>query len=207
MRKPAKKNFVFVTVAAIFVIFSGWAAYSDQGGVIEITKNATALFDDQKRVDSVLPLTDSTVMVKERYQGGRFLTETRKDKMTRFTCSKCHNNKNVTIVRAAEMAHGDITLVHGGGTKPLSCFTCHSKDERDFLETETGIKVDMDHSYQMCGQCHFRQKKDWVGGAHGKRVYYWAGERVVKNCASCHDPHAPRFEKRWPKTYSPPYQK
>ena len=207
MKKPAKKNFVFGILAALLVIFSGWAAYCDQGGVIQIYKNATAPFDDQKRVDSVRPLTESTVMVKERYQGGRFLTETRKDKIERFTCSKCHNHTNVTIVRAAEMAHGDITLGHGGPTKPLSCFTCHSKEERDFLVTEAGNKVDMDHSYQMCGQCHFRQKKDWVGGAHGKRVYYWAGERVVKNCASCHDPHAPRFEKRWPKTYSRPYQK
>jgi hypothetical protein len=207
MKKPAKKNFVFRILAALFVSFSGWVAYSAQSGVIEIYKNATAPFDDKKSFDSVLPLTDNTVAVRERYQGGRFRTETRKDKIERFTCSKCHNNKNVTIVRAAEMAHGDITLVHGGRTKPLSCFTCHSKEERDYLVTEAGIKVDMDHSYQMCGQCHFRQKKDWVGGAHGKRVYYWAGERVVKNCASCHDPHSPLFKKRWPKTYSPPFKK
>jgi hypothetical protein len=32
------------------------------------------------------------------------------------------------------------------------------------LVTEQGMQVDIDHSYQMCGQCHFRQKKDWVGG-------------------------------------------
>ena len=31
------------------------------------------------------------------------------------------------------------------------------------------------------------------------------GRRIfVQNCASCHDPHAPLFEKRWPKTYSQP---
>ena len=46
-----------------------------------------------------------------------------------------------------------------------------------------------------------------VGGAHGKRLSYWAGQRVVTNCASCHNPHSPRFEKRWPVTYSPPYKK
>lgn len=207
MRKTVRKNCLLGILAVLFINFSGWVAYSDQGGVIEIYKNATAPFDDEKNVASVLPLTDNTVVVKERYQGGRFWTETRKDKIQRFTCSKCHNNENVTIVGAAEMAHGEIDLVHGGQTKPLSCYTCHSKDERDYLETEAGVKVDMDHSYQLCGQCHFRQKKDWVGGAHGKRVYYWAGKRVVKNCASCHNPHSPRFEKRWPKTYSPPYKK
>jgi hypothetical protein len=207
MKTPLFKKSLYGIMVVFMLIFSSGPVYSDQGGVQKIYKNATAPLDDEKRVDSVLPLTDNTVMVGERYQGGRFWTETRKDKMERFTCSKCHNNKNVTVARAAEMAHGDIALVHGGQTKPLSCFTCHKKDERDYLVTEAGVKVDMDHSYQMCGQCHFRQKKDWVGGAHGKRVDYWAGQRVVKNCASCHDPHSPRFEKRWPKTYSPPYEK
>jgi formate-dependent nitrite reductase cytochrome c552 subunit len=27
---------------------------------------------------------------------------------------------------------------------------------------------------------------------------------VVYNCASCHNPHSPRFEKRFPATYSVP---
>jgi hypothetical protein len=205
MKKTQSRNCLFGMLTALFITFSGWVANSDQGGVIEIYKNATAPFDDQKNVVSVLPLTDNTVLAKERYQGGRFWTETRKDKIQRFSCSKCHNNKNVTIVRAAEMAHGDIALNHGAQAKPLSCYTCHDKEQRDLLVTEAGVPVDMDHSYQMCGQCHFRQKKDWVGGAHGKRVHYWAGKRVVKNCVSCHDPHSPRFEKRWPKTYSPPH--
>jgi cytochrome c2 len=46
-----------------------------------------------------------------------------------------------------------------------------------------------------------------VGGAHGKRISYWAGQRVVKNCTACHDPHSPRFKKRWPVIYSPPLSK
>jgi formate-dependent nitrite reductase cytochrome c552 subunit len=175
--------------------------------VVQTYKNATAPFDDQKQVDAVLPLALKTVQVTERYPGGRFWTETRKDKLERFSCSQCHNNKPVTVRRAAEVAHGAIVLNHGSQDRPLACYTCHNKDERDFLVTEQGEKVDMDHSYQMCGQCHFRQKKDWVGGAHGKRISYWAGQRVVKNCTACHDPHSPRFEKRWPKTYSPPLSK
>ena len=106
------------------------------------------------------------------------------------------------VIELKRDAHGEIVLNHGSEARPLSCYTCHKKDERDFLITEEGTKIDMDHSYQMCGQCHFRQKKDWVGGAHGKRVSWWAGDRVVKNCTSCHDPHAPRFKKQWPETYS-----
>ncbi len=207
MKTPAFRNCLLGILSAMLIVFAGTATYSGQGGVVQTYKNATAPFDDAKRVDGVVPLPDKAVMVKSRYQGGRFWTETRKDKIERFECSQCHNNKKVQIAQAAEIAHGDIALVHGGQEKPLSCFTCHKEDERDSLETEAGVKVDMDHSYQLCGQCHFRQKKDWVGGAHGKRITYWAGKRVVKNCTSCHDPHAPRFEKRWPKTYSPPFRK
>ncbi len=207
MKKQTFKSYLFWILPALLLIFSGWKAYSRQGGVVQTFKNATAPFNDEKSIDSLLPLPDNTVMVKTKYQGGLFWTETRKDKIERFRCSQCHNNKKVEIAGAAEMAHGDIVLVHGGREKPFYCFTCHKWDERDFLVTEKGLKVDMDHSYQMCGQCHFREQKDWIGGAHGKRVSFWAGRRVVKNCASCHNPHSPLFEKRWPKTYSRPLGK
>ena len=207
MKIPTFKTCLSGIIVALLTIFSGGTVYADQSGIQKIYKNATAPFDDEKSVAAVISLPENIVLVNTRYQGGRFWTETRKDKMQRFKCSQCHNNKNVTVVNAAEIAHGDVTLNHGGQVKPLSCYTCHKKDERDFLVTEAGSKIDMDHSYQMCGQCHFRQKKDWVGGAHGKRISYWAGKRVVQNCASCHDPHSPHFEKRWPKTYSPPYTK
>jgi hypothetical protein len=182
-------------------------AYSAEGGVVQMYKNATAPIDDEKQIDAVLALPIKSVRVMEKYQGGYFRTETRTEKIQRFKCSQCHNNKPVRAAQAAEMAHGEIVLVHGSPTRPLSCYTCHNKDERDSLVTEQGINVDMDHSYQLCGQCHFRQKKDWVGGAHGKRISYWAGQRVVKNCTGCHDPHSPRFKKRWPAAYSPPLSK
>lgn len=207
MKTKALLKYLFGSMVLLLVIFAGWTAHSGQGGVSRIYKNANAPFDDEKRVKSVLALPDDTVLVKTRYQGGVFWTETRKDKVKRFKCSQCHNSQSVSIAGAAEMAHGDIQLDHGGSESPLSCFTCHDSEERDALVTEAGVQVDMDHSYQMCAQCHFRQKKDWVGGAHGKRVSYWAGQRVVKSCVSCHNPHSPRFEKRWPATYSPPYQK
>lgn len=190
-------------VPVLIVILTGWNAYSEKGGLVQIIKNATTPFDDSV-VESVPPTPEDAVLAKVKYQGGLFRVETRKDKIERFKCSQCHNKQTVTIAGAAETAHGDINLIHGDQGKMLTCFTCHDKNNRDVLITEKGTKVDMDHSYQLCGQCHFRQKKDWIGGAHGKRVSWWAGDRVVKNCASCHNPHAPRFEKRWPKTYSRP---
>jgi len=207
MKTPTVKKCLWAILSFLLVFLSGSTAYSEQSGVTQIYKNANTPFDNQQSVTSVIALPKETVLARTPYQGGRFWTETRKDKIERFKCSQCHNNKPVSVVKAAEMAHGDVRLNHGSPDKPLSCYTCHNKEERDFLVTEAGTKIDMDHSYQMCGQCHFRQKKDWVGGAHGKRLSYWAGQRVVKNCASCHNPHSPRFEKRWPVTYSPPYKK
>jgi len=197
------KKYVMGILSALIVILTGWSAYSGKGGVVQTIKNATAPFDNRK-IESVPPASQRTVVAKVKDQAGLFRVETRKDKIERFKCSQCHNNQTVTIANAVATSHGDINLIHGEKYKPLACFTCHDKENRDLLVIEKGTKVDMDHSYQLCGQCHFRQKKDWIGGAHGKRVSWWAGERVVKNCASCHDPHAPRFEKRWPKTYSRP---
>ena len=207
MKTPLFKNWFWGILPVLLLILAVGLAYSTEGGVVQTYQNATAPFDDEKQVDAALSLPIGSVLVTERYQGGRFRTETRKDKMQRFKCSQCHNNKPVRVAKAAEIAHGEIVLNHGSEARPLSCYTCHNKEERDFLVTEQGTKIDMDHSYQMCGQCHFRQKKDWVGGAHGKRISYWAGQRVVKNCASCHDPHSPRFKKRWPAIYSPPLSK
>ena len=190
--------------SATLILLVGLTALGEKGGVTQTYKNATASFDDQKNVARAIVLPKDVVLVNTRYQGGRFWTEARKPKIGRFKCSQCHNNKEVHLVKAAEIAHGEIVLDHGAEDKPLSCYTCHKKDARDYLVTEAGTEIDMDHSYQMCGQCHFRQKKDWVGGAHGKRIAYWAGQRVVKNCTSCHDPHSPHFAKQWPKTYSRP---
>jgi hypothetical protein len=207
MKTPILKNCLWGILTVLLLMFAAALAYSTEGGVVQIYKNATAPFDDEKQIDAALTLPIPSVLVTERYQGGRFRAETRKDKIQRFKCSQCHNNKPVKVARAAEIAHGEIALNHGSEARPLSCYTCHKKDERDFLITEEGTKIDMDHSYQMCGQCHFRQKKDWVGGAHGKRISHWAGQRVVKNCTGCHDPHSPLFEKRWPATYSPPLSK
>lgn len=198
------KNRLFRVLPVLFLTIFVDVAFSGQDGVIATYKNATTPFDREKQLDAVIPFPDNTILVNIKYQGGRFWTQTRKDKIERYKCSQCHNNKEVKVTKAAEIAHGEITLIHGGNQRPLQCFTCHKKDTRDLLVTEKGVTIDMDHSYQLCGQCHFRQKKDWVGGAHGKRVGFWAGKRLVTNCTSCHNPHSPKFEKQWPSTYSLP---
>jgi len=192
--------------AIVLVLCLQGQVMAGERGVTQKYKAATTAFD-QTKVQAVIDLPKDMVRVKGRYQGGPFWTQTRKDKITRYKCSQCHNQETMQITDAARIAHGTIVLDHGGVEKPLSCFTCHSKEQRNLLVTESGDTVDLDHSYQLCGQCHFRQKKDWAGGAHGKRIGYWAGRRVVKSCTACHDPHSPLFKKRWPKTYSSPTAK
>lgn len=206
MKRPMYKNGFWRLGAILLLLGFHGPVQAGEGGVTQKYKHAMAPFD-QTKVQAVIDLPENTVMVNGRYQGGAFWTETRKDKVTRFKCSQCHNKETVRVTDAARTAHGMIVLDHGGVEKPLACFTCHSRDQRDLLVTESGESVDLDHSYQLCGRCHFRQKKDWTGGAHGKRIGYWAGRRVVKSCTACHDPHSPRFKKRWPKTYSSPTAK
>jgi hypothetical protein len=70
----------------------------------------------------------------------------------------------------------------------------------DELRTATGKWVSFDHSYLVCGSCHAKQLMDWAGGAHGKRLQYWHGARIIETCTGCHNPHQPRFPKHWSKT-------
>ena len=159
---------------------------------------------DSRSVSQVRPIIQSTVLAREKYQGGPFRVLARKQDIERYKCSSCHTAKEVRGKNAFELTHGNVVINHGQEGSALSCIDCHHPEDFDSLEDKKGRKIDFDHSYQLCGQCHFRQKRDWLGGAHGKRVSYWAGDRVIYNCTTCHDPHAPKFAKRFPATYSVP---
>ncbi len=179
------------------------AVMAGRGTVLERIHGADEPFDNMK-IESVHQLTLTTVVAKESYQGGEFRVLARKEFISRFRCSVCHTKKPVLVRDGALFTHSDITIKHGQGGDALICMDCHHEKERDFLADSQERKIDFDHSYQLCGQCHFRQKRDWLGGAHGKRETYWAGERVVRNCTSCHNPHSPAFAKKMPETYSLP---
>jgi hypothetical protein len=205
MKKTTFTKSLIPMILLLFFLFPALIAFSSQQGVMSKVKKATEKIDKKVQVEASIPMPKNIVKTTMQYQGGDFYTEARKPEIKRFRCGTCHNNKKVNILNAEKISHADIKVVHGDKGKPLDCNTCHNKENRDFLVTSKQSKIDFDHVYDMCGQCHFRQKKDWIGGAHGKRVTYWDGERVVKNCTSCHNPHSPLFEKRWPETYSVPH--
>lgn len=176
---------------------------AEQNSVLERIQAAGEPFDNSE-IESAHQLTVKTVVARETYQGGEFRVLARKDFIERYRCSVCHTDKPMVGRDSLLFTHGDIKLNHGRAGASLVCTECHHEKERDFLADSQGLKIDFDHSYELCGKCHFRQKRDWVGGAHGKRETYWAGERVVRNCTSCHNPHAPAFTTKMPETYSLP---
>ena len=206
MKKQMLNKGLLLMISLLVVLLTTGTCFSSDNGVMDRIKQATEKKNHADKIDIAITVPLKTVKVSTDYQDGQFFTKARKNEIKRFRCSSCHNNKEVMIRKASRIAHGDVKVIHGGIGKPLACYTCHSENDRDFLNTSKNNKIDMDHVYEMCGECHFRQKKDWIGGAHGKRVTYWAGERVVENCTSCHDPHSPRFKKRWPATYSVPFK-
>jgi 5-methylcytosine-specific restriction endonuclease McrA len=130
----------------------------------------------------------------------RFFVVARTPAIQTYPCSTCHT---VPIERmrgsagSPKRAHWDVTLRHAPPAV-MRCGTCHTPDTPGTLHMLERTKVDLDHSYQVCAQCHARPADDWASGAHGKRVGGWAPPRVVLACSQCHDPHQPRWDTRWP---------
>lgn len=116
-----------------------------------------------------------------------------------YPCTDCHDNqtqKANPVERELEEEHDDLKFVHGEGR--FWCLSCHSKNERDELEDLKGRKVSYDASHKICLQCHSQRTQDFARGGHGKRVGAWMGERKLKACVECHDPHAPAIKARKP---------
>lgn len=202
MRLSSSSSFSALLLGIL--LLANQASLASEGSVTDRIMEANDPFD-ASQIESTHPLPDKTVWAKETSQGKEFRVLARKNFIERYRCSTCHNNdKKVLAKNAALLTHGNITMNHGQGENNLTCVECHHAKDRDTLVDKQGEKIDFDHSYQLCGQCHFRQKRDWIGGAHGKRVKYWAGGRVIRNCTTCHNPHAPKFTKRMPATYSLP---
>lgn len=115
-----------------------------------------------------------------------------------FPCKECHDESLPTDPKERAMPedHGDIDLKHGGGR--FWCLTCHDADNRDVLRGLKGQPIAFDEQFLLCGQCHFRRQRDFLFGAHGKRIGSWQGERVLAPCTSCHDAHDPSIKPRKP---------
>ena len=120
--------------------------------------------------------------------------------VTHDPCTSCHEGQGIVDGRQAEEGEGihqNIQPVHPAQTG-AQCLTCHVADDVGRLRLERGGSTSIDHAYELCAQCHFRQVESWAFGAHGKRLVGWRGRRVVMSCADCHNPHRPATEPRMP---------
>jgi uncharacterized CHY-type Zn-finger protein len=112
-----------------------------------------------------------------------------------FPCSSCHASMETDRTkRALEDEHTDIKLHHAETMR--WCLDCHDAENRDRLRLYNGELIDFKESHRLCGECHGNLYKSWKVGIHGKRTGYFAGtgKRTYYLCASCHDPHAPKFK-------------
>ena len=132
-----------------------------------------------------------------------FFVQSRKNAMKNFECTECHTEP-VSKLRGeglGKKAHWDVVLVHAE-SKTMNCATCHSDNNMNELASITALTIDFDQSYQLCSQCHSKQGKEWLGGAHGKNLSGWKGPRISKQCVECHNPHQPAIASRWPSRYN-----
>jgi hypothetical protein len=109
-----------------------------------------------------------------------------------FPCMQCHASIPTNPERRAlEGMHSDIVLHHD--EEHRWCLDCHNAEDRDKLHLASGALIPFTESYQLCGQCHGTQYRDWRLGIHGKRTGYWDGPKRYLLCVHCHNPHSPRF--------------
>lgn len=118
-----------------------------------------------------------------------------------YPCDQCHaamepnpDIRELNVMHVAELQHG---------RGRIWCLSCHDLENRNYLRTLLDEPVDFDQAHLVCGGCHSNRHKDWVFGAHGKRVANWQGERKLYDCAHCHDPHSPSIQPRAPKPPPP----
>jgi hypothetical protein len=130
-----------------------------------------------------------------------FFTESRTGALLSFPCGHCHSVPLSQLSswgdQQVQKAHWDIHLKHAGAPV-MDCFTCHNRHNLDELISLAGHSISFDRVFEMCGQCHTQAYRDWQGGAHGKSLLGWRQPRVAKTCVSCHNPHQPAIEPRWP---------
>lgn len=122
----------------------------------------------------------------------------RLDRLTFYPCADCHEfmDRDDTV-RPLDIEEGHPErLEHGGGQ--FWCLNCHDPNNYAVLRNALGPPLDFNSGFLVCRTCHSDKFRDWSGGAHGKRLTKWQGERQLKSCVECHNPHKPAIAPRAP---------
>ncbi|MFH2005252.1 MAG: hypothetical protein ABI333_01570 [bacterium] len=114
-----------------------------------------------------------------------------------FPCSQCHEDMELNAKRRTlTEEHKNIVLKHD--EKNRWCLDCHNAKDRNVLRLASGKTVKFSESYKLCGQCHGTIYRDWRVGVHGRRKGFWNGKKTYLLCATCHNPHQPKFKRMKP---------
>jgi len=112
----------------------------------------------------------------------------------KFNCNSCHDHvDSPETPRKLIAEHEDIFLDH---EEVMTCYTCHSRENREKLTDIYGTEVAFEKSEDICRRCHGPRYRDWKLGIHGRPIGYWDktnGKQKNATCVYCHDPHAPKF--------------
>lgn len=149
---------------------------------------------------------DSSTLVRVQLPGkdsSDFFIPMRSLHLAKFPCTHCHQgplDQAPFLASSERKAHWDVAMAHAPA-QIMQCSTCHDTRRLNQLRSLADKPIAFDHSYELCGQCHASELKDWIGGAHGKQIGGWAQPRISQTCTGCHDPHAPAFPQRLPARY------
>lgn len=199
MWKASPVNIVLLLM--ILFIFSCQEKSHEYHGLIDKIRSESVEFNKDSIVDRPSYKVDN---LEDIYEDETFfMVQNRKNIVKSYACSECHNQpvSELQTQGLGKKAHWEIVLQHADDNT-MSCLTCHVDDDMNNLRSLTGNTIDFNYSHQLCSQCHNKEVKDWVGGAHGKNLSGWKGARVSKLCVECHNPHNPAIEKRWPSRYN-----
>jgi hypothetical protein len=144
-------------------------------------------------------------------------------KPVQIACMTCHTTRTPNPANARsedlDLFHQGLQVAHGASLRPggegfahgqpvatsegtaFSCLTCHDATDYGRLHLANGTPVPFTEAMTLCAQCHGPQLRDYQHGAHGGMNGFWdlsAGGRIRNTCTSCHDPHAPRFQRMTP---------
>jgi hypothetical protein len=146
------------------------------------------------------PLRDIAAVARRPEDAG-FTVVPRLPSLTWYPCQQCHEVIPANTQRRQLYVPHNASVTHGGAE--FWCHSCHIAEKEEQLQTLIDEPVGFDQAYQLCAQCHYQPRRDWLYGAHGKRVANWQGEREVYSCTHCHDPHNPALRPRAPQAPPP----
>ena len=109
-------------------------------------------------------------------------------------CISCHAWRQPDPTpRSLKKPHETLVFTHW----PLPgawCDQCHLPESPRQLILHHDQTAPFTEAHRLCNQCHATKVRDWLYGAHGKRIGNWQGPRRLLPCAACHNPHQPAWK-------------